>query len=179
MISAIDDGAWIKSSTVFDGKAENLLSSTSLHLSFTNWNRSLYITEDQGNQDEQFTSMEAVISIRESGKWIGDVDIMTALRSTALYQTSTHPECVHEAGAPPERRMTAIECWDEIRDIPSGVAVVKSHGNWLGRLAVASFLAQCSKDGSLTIDRVTLCPESVCWPCINAEDTFTNNVYIY
>lgn len=167
----------IASLNYFNGKAEDALQSTSMHLSFTDWGRPLNVSSDQGNLDAQFSMMEAVVSIREGGKWIGDVDLLRQLRSPRLYHMSPQAPCEHPPGTEPGRPMTSIESWDELRDMPPGVAVVRAYGNWLARLAVAGFLAQNADEGSMATDRITLCPTSVCWRC--HQPASPRNVYIY
>lgn len=77
----------------FDGRPENHLSSTTMHLSFTKWERSLDMAISQGKQDVQFPRKESVISIRESGRWIGDVDVMAALKSPHIYTSPPQKPC--------------------------------------------------------------------------------------
>ncbi|CAM1502514.1 Fc.00g044980.m01.CDS01 [Cosmosporella sp. VM-42] len=179
MVAPIDEANWkIANMVDFDGKAEDMLGATSLHLSFTNWSRPLYSQDSLGAQAVGGVMMEAAISIREAGKWIGDVDAVSALRSSLVFTLHPEPPCsIHVVNAPPSTSMTSVECWDELRDLPPGIVVVKAHGNWVARLAAATYLAQSAKQGNKKIQRITLCPSRMCWAC--HEPKFPSNIYIY
>lgn len=45
----------------------------------------------QGKWDVRFTKIESVISIRESGRWVGDVDVAAAMRSPYIYLYVARP----------------------------------------------------------------------------------------
>ncbi|KAI1330651.1 hypothetical protein F5Y16DRAFT_362334 [Xylariaceae sp. FL0255] len=156
---------------MFNGKRENALSSTSMHLSFTNWERAIDQSKEQGTQDSQCRKMESIISIRKKGKWIGDVDVVTALRSHNVYFMAPQPPCAHPLDVAPVKNMVSIEYWEDISDIPAGLVVVRAHGNWLARLAATAFLAQQADTGQSAIRRITICPSRVCWQCVTTRLT--------
>ena len=54
---------------------------------------------------------------------------------------------------------TAIDCWEELLEAPENDCVVRAHGNWLGRLAVACVAYQMGR-------QVVILPEDVCWKCV-------------
>lgn len=161
----------------FNGKPENLLDGTSLHLSFTSWSRPLADAASQGNIDSQGSMMESVISIRYKGEWIGDVDALCSLGCNILHWWSPQPPCSHEPNAPPKVFMTSLDGWDNLRDLPQGLAVVRAHGNWVARLSAAIYLAESYRQGNRKIERITICPDKVCWAC--HEPDFASNIYIY
>lgn len=164
----------------FDGQPADLFVSTSMHLSFTEWERSMDMADSHGKQDVQFTKMESVISIREAGCWIGDVDVVAALKSPYIYSWSAHPQCGHATSEPPESvSLKSISNWDELRECQSGLAVVRVHGNWLSRLAVTAYLAQRADQGAGAGPRITLLPSSVCWRCLMHSNPSHSGVYIY
>lgn len=175
----MDDNFWrVANLNTFDGRPQDLFSSTSMHLSFTQWERSIDMADSHGKQDVQFTKMESVISIRESGRWVGDVDVVSALRSPHIYILPDQEPCNHSVYTQPESQsLTSIESWDELRECQSGLAVVRVHGNWLARLAVTAYLAQRANQSGGNGARITLLPRSVCWRCLKHE--FNSNVYIY
>jgi hypothetical protein len=148
-----------------------------MHLSFTSWEREIDMQGDQGNQDSQFRKMESLISIRERGKWVGDVDLILALRSPKIYWLPPQSACNHAPESAPSMPMLSIESWDELCDIPAGLVVVRAHGNWLARLAAAGFLAQQAEAEFSSVSRITICPLDVCWQCVQPE--FADNIYIY
>jgi hypothetical protein len=179
MIAPMDDSFWrVAAMNPFDGRPEDLFSPTSMHLSFTRWERSLDTSTSHGKQDVQFTKMESVISIRESGRWIGDVDVMVALRSPHIYIVRPQPPCSHpEEDNTPKELLKSIECWDELRECQSGLAVVRVHGNWLARLAVTAYLAQRADKSNGRGAKIKLLPSRVCWSCLE-HDTHSI-IYIY
>lgn len=151
-----------------------------MHLTFTNWERPLEGISSRGNQDVQVFLMESVISIRERGRWIGDVDVLPALRSPIIYELPRQEACSHSKSEPPGIHMTSIECWDELREFPAGNVVVRANGNWLARLATTAYLAQYAERHQGSIRRITLCPPSVCWKCMNDYiQQISANIYIY
>ncbi|OTB06328.1 hypothetical protein M426DRAFT_21117 [Hypoxylon sp. CI-4A] len=165
MVPPVDDSRWrVKNTPKFDRKPEDGLGDQ---------------LGEQGNQDSQCKKMEALISIREKGKWIGDVDIIMALQSPKIYHLGSPGACGHDIGGPPDLPMVSIECWEDLYVIPPGLVVVRAHGNWVARLAVTSFLAQQAQaqgQGNI-IDRITICPPNICWKCVRYE--CRNNIFIY
>ncbi|KAI0551917.1 hypothetical protein F4679DRAFT_581981 [Xylaria curta] len=164
----------------FDGTAVNMFYDTSMHLSFTNWERPIEGFSPRGNQDIQLNLMESVISIRERGKWIGDVDLITALKSHVIYHLPPQGSCDHSVTESPDVHMTSIESWAELREFHAGNAVVRASGNWLARLATTAYLAQCAEKRQGRVERVTICPPKVCWRCLEEYiKQFPANIYIY
>jgi hypothetical protein len=164
----------------FDGQPADLFVSTSMHLSFTQWERSMDMADSHGKQDVQFTKMESVVSIREAGRWIGDVDVVAALKSPHIYSWPEQPPCDHATSEPPESvSLKSISNWDELRECQSGLAVVRVHGNWLARLAVTAYLAQRADQATGAGARITLLPSSVCWCCLMHRNPSHSGVYIY
>src|SRR5204863_5857269 len=80
MVRDMDLGRW-RSATYaeFDGKAEDYFSRTWLHLSFTNYHVPMYDRDVRGGHDTQISILESVISVRDSGVWVADVDVLRAL----------------------------------------------------------------------------------------------------
>lgn len=181
MLPPLNESQWrVSNQLPFNGKAEDAFGAISMHLSFTDWKQPITGVADQGNRDAQYSKMESVISIREQGKWVGDVDISPALNDPRVYEMATQEPCDHPKDHPPRFPMVSIECWDELRDLPAGKVVVRAHGNWLARLArlaATTYLVQCAQEISSGIERITVCPPSVCWLCVEKE--FQNNVFVY
>ncbi|KAM5382509.1 hypothetical protein ACJZ2D_002513 [Fusarium nematophilum] len=178
MLAPLDDKKWrISNMNEFDGKAEDMLDATSLHLSFTNWSRPLNSGASWGIQGVEGLLMEAVVSIRDSGQWVGDVDAVEALRSDRIHWVRPNPNCDHGPNSLPTNPMTSVECWDEIRDCPQELAVVRASGNWVARLAATSYLVQKMRLGDLGPRRIFICPQDICWACV--EMYGLNDIYIY
>jgi hypothetical protein len=117
----------------YDYNRENNFEGTSLHLSFTGWKIPL-VTGDQGFIDEDVHFLEAVISVRERGIWVADIDVLGSLqnitRDNANKADCTHPPLTRASG-----ELISIDSWDELLDPPHGVSIVRSRDNWVGRLA--------------------------------------------
>jgi len=177
VVSRPNESSWrVINNSIFDGKPDDAFRSTSLHLSFTNWERSVEEHGADGIQDMQLIRMQSVISIREAGRWIGDVDIIEALRDDKVSKLRPQTTCTHQPDERPDTRMTSVESWDELRDCQTGNVVVRAHGNWVARLAIASFLSQGVLRGDFQIDNIIVCPERVCWKC---TEIYPASVYIF
>ena len=167
--------AWRRAADTFTGTQEDYFNKTTLHLSFTEWTSPLWVGEAVGQRDTQAIHMEAVVSVRDSGKWLADVDIMSALKHADVQLLpSQEGKCTHSTPQAPDRGILSLETWDQIFDCPDGILVTKSHGNWVARLALVSVLAQhCT----LLAKKIIICPEKVCWKCV--EFPPCNAIYVY
>lgn len=149
----------------FDGEICDSFSGTSLHLSFTEYNRP--VTGVHGVRDADFCFVEAYVQVRFRGKWIGDIDIISGLESK-LFQIydpqkiEVHkPSCSHTAQNLRAFRVIAIDNWDEFIDSPKDGILVRAKDNWLARLAAANLSVQRQ------FKTIILRPSHpVCWPCI-------------
>jgi hypothetical protein len=179
MLAPLDEGVWrISNLNRFNGKAEDMLSTTSLHLSFTDWSQPLSSRGASGGRDVQCALMEAVVSIKDSGQWVGDVDILKALESDMIHRARLDPFCSHARGTLPQNHMHSIECWDELRDCPEEQLVIRASGNWVARLAAVSYLAQKMGTKDTRSSRIFICPENICWVCREAESNM-DDIFIY
>ncbi|KAF5980432.1 hypothetical protein FCOIX_4816 [Fusarium coicis] len=179
MLAPLGEGVWrIANLNRFNGKPEDTLSTTSLHLSFTDWTRPLGSGGASGSRDVQCALMEAVVSIKDSGQWVGDVDILKALESDMIHLARLDPFCSHARGTLPQNHMHSIECWDELRDCPEEQLVIRASDNWVARLAAVSYLAQKMSTKDMRSSRIFICPENVCWACREAESNM-DDIFIY
>ncbi|KAF5646896.1 uncharacterized protein FTJAE_1894 [Fusarium tjaetaba] len=179
MLAPLDEGVWrISNLNRFNGKAEDMLSTTSLHLSFTDWSQPLSSRGASGGRDVQCALMEAVISIKDSGQWVGDVDILKALESDMIHVARLDPFCSHARGTLPQNHMHSIECWDELRDCPEEQLVIRASGNWVARLAAVSYLAQKMGTKDMRTSRIFICPDNICWACREAKSNM-DDIFIY
>jgi hypothetical protein len=147
----------------YDYQRENNFEATSLHLSFTGWKMPL-VTGDQGFIDEDVHFLEAVISVRERGAWIADIDVLGTLstigRNKPYKACCTHPPLTKVFG-----ELISIDSWDELLDLPRGVPIVRSRDNWVGRLAAACVARRKFSPAGVFI----LGPEWSCLKCFEAE----------
>ncbi|KAI8631687.1 hypothetical protein F5Y19DRAFT_463390 [Xylariaceae sp. FL1651] len=143
----------------FDGKLEDCFSSTSLHLRFSGYSQVL----DFGahNRISNGARVEAVVSAFDQGEWLGDVDILRALRTPSYLRiVDRKPDCLHSTvDHLPQRELVTIENWEELLSPhPSVPGVVKCHGNWQARLTAVSLCVRlCYR--TLLFDR------HGCWDC--------------
>jgi hypothetical protein len=126
----------------YNYQPENSFKETSLHLWLTEY-RVPYHTDHRGARNLQAFFQEAVISVHDRSEWVGDLDIIKALCSSQDMVRRIPSVCVEEKRmGNPDRRATSIDNFYELFDQPEGLAVVRAHGNWLGRLAAAVLSVQ-------------------------------------
>jgi hypothetical protein len=131
----------------YDFERENNFEGTTLHLSFTNWKLPLH-TGARGTVDQDVSYVEAVISVHDCGEWVADVDI---LGFTTQIRRIIFCKCEDQrAQAGPTTnmttRLTSVDNWEELLDVPRGIGIFRARGNWAARLAAASILARRSRD---------------------------------
>ena len=124
---------------VYDYQPFDAFGGTSLHLSFTKWKMPLE-WENTGEIDQELFLLESIVSVRDNGQWVADIDILSIERDRPdaiqfpcdcpLYQREESLDIV------------SIDCWDELLDLPPCVGVIRARGNWVARLAAASIIAQ-------------------------------------
>jgi hypothetical protein len=144
----------------FDGKMEDCFQNTSLHLSFTGYKQALDITSHHGDYEQKFFYLEAVISVHDRGKWIGDIDVVTACSSPLVQRIRDTPKasCSHLFFNNPAYRFTQIDNWEEFIDVPDRDCVFRAHKNWLARLAATALSVQRNQ-------RTVIIPYEFCWQC--------------
>ncbi|KAL8305624.1 hypothetical protein RB597_003614 [Gaeumannomyces tritici] len=204
-----DLGLWQKAPPRFNGEREDAFSRTSMHIGFTEWQAPLFHTGSVGQHSSEVSHVEVVVSVRDSGEWVADVNPLLALGHFGLQQlpwktvqgraVHNYPQELHGDGEKHQNsagreapggdetggeatalsvfdrdEMVALESWDQILDLPEGVLVIKSYGNWISRLAIMSVISHHCK---LKATRVYICPEDVCWECVRRDTP--HSVYIY
>lgn len=185
MVRKLDPESWRVESTDFDGETRDNFTHTSLHLSFTDWQAPLVQFQSVGQRDADVNIIEAVVSVRDAGKWVADVDIYQALLSRRLRRETNSKRCEHvleglgegQGYAVRGDELLSIETWDQVLDYPDGSAVVRCFGNWVGKLAIVSVLCQ----HIMADDRpVIICSKKVCWQCeIQNREECGDVTYIY
>ncbi|KAI1370974.1 hypothetical protein F4677DRAFT_450808 [Hypoxylon crocopeplum] len=162
-VREIDLGSWRQAPGQFDGSQLDCFKSTSLHLSFTDWAIPLHHDSAVGQRDSEAAHVEAVISVRDAGCWVADINIVAALNNSDVYQL---PEplgtCNHLRPTEPPPHYISVETWDQILDCSEGVLVTRSFGNWVSRVAIVAVLAQHCR---LRSKRIVICPQRMCWKC--------------
>lgn len=143
----------------YDGKAENSFERTSLHLALTDYTIP-FTMHHEGARDAEAYFQEALISVFDRTDWVADLDCISSLEShllTRMLQTG----CGHkkEPIVSYNHRITSVDSWYELIDRPQRTAIVRSHDNWIGRLAIACLSVQ---KGYSTL----ISPSELCWECI-------------
>ncbi|RKL46403.1 hypothetical protein BFJ70_g2895 [Fusarium oxysporum] len=168
MLGGCDLSSWrMVDHEPFDGLLLNSFTSTTLHLTLTDFEMPIDIGV-RGLRDTQVVILESVVSLNDSGKHLGDLNIVSCLDNSTLsvdcactphlpLQGPTQgrdPTIVHRAGY-----LTSIDCWDEFFDFPLTKAIMRVSGNWQGRLAAVAAGIQKGK-------RVLLLPQHSCLTCL-------------
>ena len=124
----------------WDGRCQDSFENTSMHLLLTE-SRIPYARESDGARDIQAFFQEAVVQVYDKGTWVGDVDLVKTLSGRPSTTWTVPAECPHgtvptdySRSKKPEKIVT-IDNWFELLDRPACPAVVRSAGNWIGRLA--------------------------------------------
>jgi hypothetical protein len=176
MIRQPDPGAWRAINHVaFNNLFEDHFQKTSLHLSFTDYYRSVDL-QLRGEQDTRVAVLESVVSIHDSGKWVADVDILGSLNSNLFARI---PQRNMACGGRHEKNAVSLESWDEIMDLPQGSAVVRARGNKLARLAITTVLTQLFKSTRMSKGIVVSPPhDEFCALCCLPESSSSSLEFI-
>lgn len=176
-----DAGAWnVINHEEFNGQFENSFSSTSLHLTFTDFELPLDIGV-RGLRDARVVLKESLISLHDSGGHRGDLDILSIFSNPNV--DCKKGVCKHKAREniacpaviaggllnPDYHHLTSIDCWEELLDPPvHSKGIVRSTGNWQARLAAAAVSLQMGK-------KTIVLPQNACSLClknVNMESKF-------
>jgi hypothetical protein len=164
------------SDRIFDGTTEDCFAGTSLHLSFTDYQVPIFENNSRGQRDVELSMQEVVISIRDSGQWVANVDILRALKSGSIRKVLPRPNCNYPKNVAPSRNMAVVDSWEDVLDYPAGPSVIKASGNWVARLAATSLPVKISTRSGCT---VSICLAEICWQCVQEGLPFHyQNVFI-
>lgn len=143
----------------FDSKLQESFSSTSLHLTFTDFEMPLDVGT-RGLRDRQVVLLESLVSIDDRGRNVGDLDILSMFKNEDLKISRI---CSHSKKATdriPDHYLVSIDCWDEFLDLPpSNPAIFRAQGNWQARLAAVAAGLQVGK-------AIFVLPEKTCLRCV-------------
>ncbi|UKZ48282.1 hypothetical protein TrVGV298_002505 [Trichoderma virens] len=170
-------GEWnVINHDIWDGASADSFGETSLHLFLTEY-RVAYTSSHRGNRDIQAFFQEAAISIYDGKTWVGDVDVVRAMKHDSAMLLRVPDLRKHgifgmKEWEPVGRReiskrkeqlkrealaneIACVDNWYELLDKPDRPVLVRSRGKWLGRLAAASISLQLGH-------RVVLLPNDGC-----------------
>lgn len=123
----------------FDGRFEDNFASTSLHLSLTGYEQPVN-TDDHGGRDSVVHFVEVVVSAHDRGVWHADLDLLRL--ATGDWTRILPADCQHTEEQIAHTSLlascTSIDNWYEVLDRPRNTAIVRSHRNWIARLALAA-----------------------------------------
>lgn len=157
----------------FDGKCEDNFADTSLHLHLTGAEMPLN-NAISGGRFTEVAYVEAVVRIYSRKEWFADIDVLSLYaRSDDKYTWITkrllpgQSKCRHNDESKAwrnEMRVTAIDNWPEIMEMPRSTAVVRCSKNWSARLGLACVLQAKSAE-------VVIVDDQICWQCIKEAAT--------
>ncbi|MCJ1330889.1 hypothetical protein MMC10_007576 [Thelotrema lepadinum] len=146
----------------YDLQRENNFKATSLHLNFTEWKLPL---EDTGSRtiDQDVYFVESVISVRDRGEWVADLDILSIDFDNL---TRIAPEsCNAPDHQKSEYEYQCLDSWEEFLDPPDSVKIFRAHGNWAARLAAVSILTQRGNTHNIAL----LGRDNFCLTCLEND----------
>jgi hypothetical protein len=154
----------------FDGKAEDSFQQTSLHLALTDYTIP-FTMHHEGARDTEAYFQEALISVFDRTEWVADLDCIGSLESpllTRLPQTA----CTHQKLPvfSSQQQLTCIDSWHELLDRPQQAAIVRSHENWIGRLATTCLSVQKQYP-------TVIIPSEFCWDCLIRRNSWENTTF--
>jgi len=152
----------------FDGASEDNFTSTSIHLSFTEYQMPFDVG-NRGGIDNDLYFVETLISVLDRGKWVADLDVLALHRAqqTLLRRGAFDEKCLKHASSRFPKHLISFDTWEEVLDTPeklgqSFVGVVRAHESWMGRLAAACVSVQ---KGYRTVLLPPGYDQIACWSC--------------
>lgn len=183
-IRPLSDQFHLVNHSIYDGNREDHFKSTSVHLSFTDWQLPIDARGDRnGTIDQEVHMVESVVSVLESGKWVADLDVFAVdfdrlIRINPQISCIGHPQQQHQPESSSsaadhvpaeEDEYTSIDSWEELLDEPNETGIFRAHGNWAARLAAVSVLAQKKQQTRI---RVLSGSETSCVECLTSDPRF-------
>lgn len=158
----------------FDGKIKDSFPSTSLHLSFTDFQLAID-TGNRGIRSTELVLLETVISVHDKGQWIADLDVSACFKSKLFRPIKENVMCSHtslEKNAPTSE-IISVDSWSEFLNQPTDAIVLRAHRNWEARLA-ASVLSVAHSNLTVVFGN------QPCWACGEAErERFRHKKVVY
>ena len=149
----------------FDGEMRDCFESTSLHLSFTGATTPVNLGFS-GGQDVDAYMLETLISVRDCGDWVADLDVFNMINSVKFrIMGDCQGDCQdhNRNSVVTVQSFTAIDNWYGLIDAPeTPFSIVRAHQNWQARLAATTISI------ALGYETVVLSDEP-CWCCFNTK----------
>jgi hypothetical protein len=166
---ALSNDYTIVSHESYDLRRENNFKGTSLHLSFTGWSLPLMntLSETIRPRDHTISLVESVISVRDRGQLVADLDIHRFLREDSRLPVKSCSTIPNHDGSCKEllHEYISIDNWEELLDPPTnGNLVFRAHGNWSARLAAYIILLRSNSQR-----QVEICKHDSCLQCFDHD----------
>jgi hypothetical protein len=149
----------------FDGKMEDSFYTTSLHLRLTGAELTLDVGR-RGNLFDEAKYVDAVVQVYDRGQWYTDINVMTLYTEPGEYilrNWVANSPCVHSKAERTDYTalgsISTIDSWPELIEPPLNLSVVRAHGNWSARLALACFIKNRGHPLKIAND-------DLCWTCV-------------
>ncbi|UPL01317.1 hypothetical protein LCI18_012251 [Fusarium solani-melongenae] len=152
----------------FEGQLEDNFWKTSMHLTLTQYQPGLPgLNPDEHFIDEASALRETLVQVYDSSEWVCDLDILSTLSNPLVSRVTCSGQDQHTASQPiPDTfpQTATVDNWEELLTPPvdAAVSVVRTSGNWLGRLAAVGVSIRLRK-------RVVILPKQPCWSCVETH----------
>lgn len=94
----------------FYGARQDNFTSTSLHLSFTHWSNPLWDNRSLWQRESEGLHLEAIVSVRDAGSWVADVNLEVALQHGNLGPlVAPQTACGHREPWKPKYALKTLE----------------------------------------------------------------------
>jgi hypothetical protein len=103
----------------FDSTSEDNFASTSVYLSFTDYQMPFDVG-NRGGIDNDLYFVETLISVLDRGKWVADLDVLALHRAQQilLRRGPFQEQCTKHASSRIPKHLTSFNTWEEILDTP-------------------------------------------------------------
>lgn len=152
----------------FQGQLEDNFWKTSMHLTLTQYQPELPgLNHDKHFIDEASALRETLVQVYDSSEWVCDLDILSTLSNPLVYRVTCCGQGQHTTSQtiPDTFPQTAtVDNWEELLTPPvdAAVSVVRTSGNWLGRLAAVGVSIRLRR-------RAVILPKQPCWSCVETQ----------
>ncbi|RMJ15069.1 hypothetical protein CDV36_005253 [Fusarium kuroshium] len=169
MIRKSNSEAWaVLNHKPFEGQLEDNFWKTSMHLTLTQYQPGLPgLNHDEHFIDETSALRETLVQVYDSSEWVCDLDLLSSLSNPLVSRVTCSDQNQHTASQTlPDSfpQTVAVDNWEELLTPPidPAVSVVRTSGNWLGRLAAVGVSIRLKR-------RVVILPKQPCWSCIETH----------
>ncbi|RSM20641.1 hypothetical protein CDV31_000326 [Fusarium ambrosium] len=152
----------------FEGQLEDNFWKTSMHLTLTQYQPGLPgLHHDEHFIDEASALRETLVQVYDSSEWVCDLDLLSSLSNPLVSRVTCSDQEQHTPSQTiPETfpQTVVVDNWEELLTPPvdAAVSVVRTSGNWLGRLAAVGVSTRLKR-------RAVILPKQPCWSCVETH----------